>query len=884
MLYFPDLLCRLSILQRLVLGAATLVISSGSAVAQHKKFLPPKVAPALSRETLPGGQTVRVSVTQQDAFLAWARQNLPGANRVSKVPGAGRLIFVLENLTPAQLQQVSASPWVDFVDVPNRRAHEERQLNQSDLSVNAITTVHTRFPQLAGQGLTVSIKEDSFDASDIDFTGRLVPSSLFNPTFSPHATAIATLVGGGGNSAPSGKGVAWQARLATSSYKSLLPDDGAGLVQAGVSVQNHSYGVAAIENYYGLEAQAYDQQCRQFPQLVHVFSSGNVGSETSTEGAYAGIGKVANLTGQFKTSKNTLSVGATDEVGQVAPLSSRGPAYDGRIKPELVAYGVGGTSESAALVSGISLLVQQAYQQQNGNNLPPAALVKAVLCNSADDTSRPGIDFESGFGQVDAIGAVQTVRGQRFFQGSATANSPRTYSITVPPGQQELKVTLAWTDPDASPTAAQALVNDLDLELVHVASGRRWYPWVLSSYPQADSLVKLPKRRADHLNNVEQISIVVPEAGEYTVQVRGSTGMATQAFSVAYEYSAGFDWIRPGDATNLHPKATNILRWHWSGPAATGRLEYQPVGTAKWRLLQASVPLAQANYSWAVPDTTTLARVRMVTSPAIFLSDTFSIAQPQTPTVGYACEEEALLLWNSVPGVRQYQIYRLIQNQVEPYLTTADTALVLTKAQMQIRQYAVAPILGKIVGERGNTIDFTQQGTACYVKSFLPHTVVTDTVIFDLEVGTLYRLSAITLERLTADGPQAIQTISPVDSLQLSFLDHNPMPGRSEYRVRLDLADGRVIYSDPEEVQFTPSGQVQAYPNPIVAGDLLHILVAENPDARIQLYDITGKLRRESTESGAIKVFSTDGLAKGMYLLRVSTEGGAVMTTRVVVL
>ncbi|MCB2407253.1 S8 family serine peptidase [Hymenobacter lucidus] len=863
----------------LLLGAA------GTTVAQQQKPLSRKMAPLLARSASEGQvQAVRISVTQPEAFVAWAQQALPAA-KIRVVPSAGSPILLVENLSPQQVQQLGAQPTVNFVDVPHRRAHDERQLNQSDLSVNRITTAHTRFPQLAGQGLTISIKEDAFDLADIDFKGRIVPSSLFNATFSPHATAIATLIGGGGNSAPSGKGVAWQARLATSSYQSLLPDNAVTLTQSGVSVQNHSYGVAAIENYYGLESQAYDQQCRQYPSLMHVFSSGNIGTQTSTEGRYAGIEKSANLTGQFKTSKNTLCVGATDELGQVAPLSSRGPAYDGRIKPELVAYGAGGTSESAALVSGASALVQQAYQQSNSGALPPAALVKAVLLNSADDTGRPGPDFETGFGQLDAAGAVRTVLEQRFFQGSATSNSQRTYSITVPAGQQELKVTLAWADPEASPTATQALVHDLDLELVHVASGRSWQPWVLSSYPHADSLAKLPKRRADHLNNVEQITFAVPTAGEYTIRVGGTAVSGTQAFSVAYEYSTGFDWLKPGDATNLRPGATNTLRWQWSGAAtAVGQLEYQPVGSAKWRVLEAGVALAKTNFSWNVPDTTTLARVRMVAGSTVFLSDTFTITQPQTPSVGYACEEEALLLWKKVPGAAQYQVYRLVQNHLEGYVTTADTALLLNKAQMQVRYYAVAPVLGTITGERGNTIEFTQQGTACYVKTFLPRTVVTDTVLFDLEVGTLYRLKSVTLERLASGGFQAVQTLTPVPARQMTFLDSSPEPGLNEYRARLELTDGRVVYSPTETVQYIRSGEVQAYPNPVVAGEPLQVLVADSPDARVHLYDMTGRLRRENTEGGAVKTLSTEGLAKGMYLLRVSIGSGHTMTTRVVIL
>ena len=57
--------------------------------------------------------------------------------------------------------------------------------------------------------------------------------------------------------------------------------------------------------------------------------------------------------------KNILTVGATDSFSIVAALSSKGPAHDGRVKPELVAFGEDGSSGAAALVSGTSLLLQQ---------------------------------------------------------------------------------------------------------------------------------------------------------------------------------------------------------------------------------------------------------------------------------------------------------------------------------------------------------------------------------------------------------------------------------------------------------------------------------------------------------------------------------------------
>ena len=121
-----------------------------------------KLAPALqttaARES---AYTVRVSVPDPAAFQQWARQHLPAA-RVSQ-PSASAQTLAVSGLNAAALAQLAACPLVDFVDVPDRRAREERQLNNSDLSVNAITAVHARLPELAGQGLVVSVKERPFD-------------------------------------------------------------------------------------------------------------------------------------------------------------------------------------------------------------------------------------------------------------------------------------------------------------------------------------------------------------------------------------------------------------------------------------------------------------------------------------------------------------------------------------------------------------------------------------------------------------------------------------------------------------------------------------------------------------------------------------------------
>ena len=856
------------------------------AQAQLRPEILAKLAPGLQAVAAQKStRTVRVSVTNAADFQLWLRQHLPGAH-VSQ-PTASAHMLTVSGLDAAMLAKLASSPFVGFVDVADRIAHQERQLNNSDLSVNAIAAVHARFSELAGQGLTVSVKELPFDAADIDFKGRVAVMGAFPGPPSPHATDMTTLIGGAGNSGPLGRGVARQVRLTTSNFARLLPDEDQQLVPAGISVQNHSYGTA-IENYYGVETQDYDRQVRQYPTLLHVFSSGNSGGLTSDLGPYRGIPRVANVTGQFKMSKNTLTVGATDPSGQVSALSSRGPAYDGRVKPELVAYGEGGSSESAALVSGISVLLQQEYRNQNNGALPPAALVKAVLLNSADDHGRPEVDFVSGFGQADALGAIRTMRNRQFFSGIASENSTEIFNITVPAGQQQLKVTLVWNDPEAAANAPQALVNDLDLLLLpRSAAGSQFVrPWVLSTHPHADSLAKPARRGIDRLNNVEQITLNVPAAGTYSVFVRGfKVAQSRQVFSVAYETSAsGLEWTSPHGAGNVRPGAAATLRWQWHGPASTtARLEYRPVGAVRWRVVNAAVALAENRFTWAVPDTTTLAQLRVVAGSQVFASDEFAIVRVPPVQVGYTCPDETLLQWARVPGATQYQVYQLGATALEPLLRTADTTLVLNRTQMASRHYAIAPVLQGKLTEPGGTIDYTTQGTVCYFRSFLPRQAVDDQIQFNVVLGSIFRLKSATLERLGPAGYEAVQTISPLKQTQFAFTDVPPVAARYLYRVRLDNLAGQPFYSRAEEAFFLPKGFAQAYPNPVLAGETLKVVGNTSTPISIRLYDLLGRFQREATVDGVINPLDTEGLKPGLYLLRVRLDDQAEQTIRVVI-
>ncbi|MEL6653465.1 MAG: S8 family serine peptidase, partial [Bacteroidota bacterium] len=234
---------------------------------------------------------------------------------------------------------------------------EESRVLDLNLNPNQFNLLHHFYPQYDGRGMTISLREYGIDSTDLDLLGRLAASPNADSILSRHATNMASIMGGAGNSSPKGAGVAPKLMIRSSAFGDLLPDNDDEY--NGVYVQNHAYGTE-IENFYGGIAEAYDAHSYANPALLHLFSAGNRGRDTSRFGPYAGIPSFANLTGNVKHAKNVLTVGAIDSLKQILDYASRGPAYDGRIKPEVVAYSQDGTSNAVSLVSGLSVLLQQA--------------------------------------------------------------------------------------------------------------------------------------------------------------------------------------------------------------------------------------------------------------------------------------------------------------------------------------------------------------------------------------------------------------------------------------------------------------------------------------------------------------------------------------------
>jgi hypothetical protein len=840
-----------------------------------------KVAPAL--RSLYDISTVQVLVNDTSNFNTWITTVLP-SHSVKKI---GKNLYTLSDIDSALFKALEKNQNVLFVDRANRKAVEESILGDFDFTVNTIRSVQSVYPEINADGLAVSIKEKPFDQLDLDLRGRVIVTNQFDEQPSFHATFMATIAAGAGNTTPYAKGAAWRAHVTTSDFEQLLPDDGQALTNLGVSVQNHSYGVNDIENYYGIESQAYDQSCNNFPKLLHVFSSGNRGNGTITTGTYANIPGVANLTGQFKVSKNTLSVGSSDRYGNIVPFSSRGPAHDGRVKPELIALGDAGSSDAAAIVSGISLMLQHAYQNIY-EELPDAALLKAVLINSAIDTGRPHVDYETGFGNANALNAIRTIEQGTFFSGNIDHQEEQTFNITVPVDINQLKITLAWNDPAAVPGVEKILINDIDLKLRHVQSSNEWSPWVLNTSPSLSALQEDATRGNDRLNNVEQITVALPQAGNYEIIIKGyDIPVGVQKFFVAYDFLSGAEWTYPLQGDALKANTSEIIRWSWNKPDAIGSLEYKFASEDNWRLIDVNVNLQQSWYEWITPDTSALIQFRLIVDSEIVESVSIPVSTPQRIGIGFVCDDEVMLQWNKVANAQNYTVYVLGDKYLESQVVTADTFAIFQKTQLQTNYVSVSPSFApELSGLRETTIDFNLQGVGCYFKSFLPQSFfVTAAAVFNVQLGTIYNLESATLERFRNNTFESVTSITQPD-LQTNFTiaDPSPYPGTQVYRVKLTTNAQTSIYSSTVEILYVRENDVYVYPNPIIEGESLQIIINNEEVAALEIFDVQGRPVRKSEDFGPIKEVNTIALPRGIYIVKIIRNDGKVWNRRISVL
>lgn len=796
-------------------------------------------------------------------------------------------ILLLHLEEPSTFEQLLALSSVLSVDLGSVEPHEEAPLRDFNYNVNHINQIRDTLPGLNGEGLTVSIKEQQYDVTDIDFNGRHVPSTISSDQVANHATEMATIVAGGGNSSFQGRGVAWGALLTSSDFENTLPDDDEDYANLDVTVQNHSYGTLP-ENFYGASARAYDESANANPNLLHVFSAGNSGSLTPAVGPYAGVENFANLTGNFKMAKNLLTVGGVDTVLAVPGAISKGPAYDGRIKPELAAYSLTGSSSSAAVVSGIALLLQQAYEERH-NVLPPSALLKSILVNSADDIGPKGVDYYAGYGNVNSFRALQTILENRIFSGAIVQGERQQFSITLPPNAKDLKVTIVWNDPAAEVNTHKALVHDLDMTVTHTSTNITYLPWVLNAYPHVDSLNLLPRRKVDRFNNIEQVTIENPEEGNYVIEVKGfDIALPSQQFYLAYQWDLEdqFTWTFPTGSDNLPQDGEfqSFFRWTNTFTGSAGRLDYSLDGGTQWISIDDQVDLAKNYYSWSPPDVYGLAKARMIIGDQTFETDDFVISRPLRARVGFNCADSLMLTWPRLEEATSYVISSPGSRYLEDLLQVSDTAVVLSKVGFPQALFTVTPFFEEKPGLRNLTFDYTDQGVGCYIINFFANLAPGVGADLSLDIGTIYRVYDVTFQRFEGDDFSDIFTVSRPVSTTLSYIDNNAKDKENIYRARIRFEGGGEVFTTNDTVFFLKTTVAVLFPVPAQQSGDLNIFLKDFEGSEIvfHLFNSQGQLlfkRRLAKERDSIPLFP---YRPGFYLYEI-TAGGERQTGRIVI-
>jgi hypothetical protein len=184
-------------------------------------------------------------------------------------------------------------------------------------------------------------------------------------------------------------------------------------------------------------------------------------------------------------------------------------------------------------------------------------------------------------------------------------------------------------------------------------------------------------------------------------------------------------------------------------------------------------------------------------------------------------------------------------------------------------------------GARELTINYEQQGVGCYIISFSPQQyLVNDVARFDLVLGTTYKIKSVSLERMEAGLYKPIQTISSINSTSILLTDANPLSGNNYYRARLELEDESDILSSQTEIVYVTSSDLIVFPNPVVSGEELNVIIENEQDAILRIFDMYGRLIRGVEDFGTVRNIDTSNLMAGIYFLKVYKSDGTTLITR----
>ena len=299
------------------------------------------------------------------------------------------------------------------------------------------------------------------------------------------------------------------------------------------TISNNSWGAGTNNNAYDSLAAQYDGLVRDgslaptIDPFSIIFSAGNSGPG-------------ANTLTRPKVSKNTIGVAnsenvrpefqgtGADNMEDLRSSSSRGPAADGRIKPDVTAPGTvitgsragscgsvsscfdanhawsTGTSHAAPQVAGAAALFTQYWRNSHSGAYPNPSLIKAAVINTGQEMN--GLTTNTltipngneGWGRISMKHMMNPGVPVYYVNEDTVYGNTGMGQVaigTVADPTKPVRVTLVWTDPPG--VSDPALVNNLDLQ---VNVGGNFYRGNVFS-----GGISVTGGSGDTINNVENV-------------------------------------------------------------------------------------------------------------------------------------------------------------------------------------------------------------------------------------------------------------------------------------------------------------------------------------------------------------------------------------------
>jgi hypothetical protein len=578
-----------------------------------------------------------------------------------------------------QVREVAGLPFIQYLELISPPGQKEDTWGRSLHRSNLVSSDAPGGKKYDGTGVGVLVRDDGQLGPHIDLQGRLRNFAQGAPESGTHGDGVVGIVGGAGNLDPSKKGMASGAELFSVDYINSFQDLTIPLfLNEGATITNSSYSDGCNVGYT-IATQTIDQQLFQHPTLMHVFSAGNANPSDCNYGAGNQWG---NITGGHKMAKNSIATANIYADATLVASSSRGPAYDGRLKPDISANGqdqeslnpnngyqvFGGTSGAAPGIAGCLAQLTHAYRTIHQVDDAPSALLKATLLNTANDLGNIGPDYKFGWGHVNTWRALNLLEQNQWLEGDADQNGDVNHNIQIPAGVKEAKIMLYWAEPPAAENNARALINDLDLT-VYNAFGTVSLPWLLNPTPNATTLDSPAGKGRDSLNNVEQVLIENPSEGIYTIRIKGTeVPLGPQHYYIVWEfvkdeikvtYPAGGEGFAPGEVERIH--------WDAYGNSGTFALHYS-IDRGNTFSPIATLGGDRRMYDWTVPNTISgKVQVLVIRGTTRDTSDIASsiVPVPQNLQVAKVCPDSMTLSWTEIQDTLSYDAYLLGNKYME---------------------------------------------------------------------------------------------------------------------------------------------------------------------------------------------------------------------------